>query len=128
MVLDLKDLDAETLYTILSKCEWGCWPDEIGEKPNDFDNIPAKRRKWQFWIRRTKSDYLRPIGAATVRLIPDEFIEKKRQEEHENAKKQLYEEMDCPHKISFLAAEIGAFTTKAEMKALSEYFSKYQEQ
>ena len=128
MVEDLKTLDEETLYSIYNKCDWGYWPDEIGEKPDDFDNLPAKRKKWQFWIRRTKSDYLIPIGAAAYSLIPDDFIERKRQEEHKKAEKQIYDEMDCPDKISFLAAGKGIFTSKPEMKALSEYFSRHQEQ
>ena len=128
MEVDLKSLDEETLYSIYSKCNWGYWPDEIGEKPDDFDNLPKKRRKWQFWIRRTKSDYLTPIGVAAVALLPDDFIEKKQQEEHEKVKKQIYDEMDCPNKILFLAAGKGICVTKSEMKALSEYFSRHQEQ
>lgn len=128
MIMDLKTLDVETLYSILNKCEWGRWPDEIGEKPDGFDDLPTKKKKWMFWVCRTKSDYLRPIGTAAYSLIPDDFIERKRQEEHEKAKKQIYDEMDFPNKISFLAAGKGISTSKSEMKALSEYFSRHQEQ
>lgn len=124
MLVDLKTLDTETLYKIHGLCLFGHWPEILGPAPDDFYKIPASKKWWQFWIRRTKQDYLVPIGAAAESLIPTEFWEKK-QQEMMNAE---YESRDWAHKISWLSSDKGVFISQSQRKALAEYGSKHQAQ
>lgn len=117
-------LDTETLYKIHSLCLFGHWPEILGPPPDDFHKIPDSKKRWQFWVRRTKQDYLEPIGAAAASLIPMEFWEKKQHEMMQDE----YESRDWAHKISWLTSVNGVFMSQSQRKALEEYGSKHQAQ
>ena len=123
-MVDLKTLDTETLYKVRGLCLFGHWPEILGPPPDDFYKIPDSKQRWQFWIHRTKQDYLTPIAAAAESLIPVEFWKNKQQEIMDAE----YESRDWGRKIAWLAADKGVFMGQSQKKALAEYGSKHQAQ
>lgn len=123
-VVDLKTLDNQTLYDIWNNCINNRWSDIVGEKPEGFDSLPDKRKRFGF-CRRAKQDYLNPIGAAARYLIPEEFLQAKVKEESEALDKEMYSRNDAASKILYLCYMGNYEPTLCECEAIITYCKKY---
>lgn len=122
---DLKTLDHETLYAIWEKCIDNQWPEQIGEKPEEFDELPDKKKWNHLFSKRSKQDYLRPISIAARELMPDDFFFKKGEEAFEKGWGEYYSGKSQSEKIFLLCARSVTKLTASEKMAIREYCTKY---
>lgn len=100
--IDFGKFTNDELWEIYKSVNIFEWNDLLGEKPKGFDDLPIYRHLWCPWsfFRKTKGDYTRPIWKLTRDLMPDDFFEKKEEEDrkfqieswHEEYKKYLLSE------------------------------------
>lgn len=124
-MVDLKTLDEETLYSIWSDCRENKWPEVVGTKPDEFDILPNEKRWYQIFIRRTKQDYLHPIGIAARGLISKEYLRARLDEELKRAEDANYLCRNDAAKILTLCYGVVPRMKWSESEAIIEYCSKY---
>lgn len=74
--MNLKSLSTEELLDIWDTTNGWEWHPLLGDKPDSFDELPLLKKKWQFWIKRTKEDYIHPVWCAVDGLLTNEQKEK----------------------------------------------------
>lgn len=126
-MVDLKMLDEETLYSIWSDCRKNIWPEVVGPKPDGFDFLPNEKKWYQIFIKRTKQDYLHPIGIAARGLISKEYIRAKLDEELQKNEDEIYLSKDDAGKILALCYGVVPYMKRSELEAIIKYCSKYSE-
>lgn len=124
-IVDLKTLDEETLYNIWSDCCENKWPEVVGEKPEGFDELIDEKRWHHIFAKRSKRDYLRPIGAAALSLVSEEFQDKKMQEYWDKREQEFYLQKSESERIISLCYGCIPSLKWREKKAIREYCSKY---
>lgn len=72
ILVNLKTLSTEQLLDIWDVLNGWEWHSLLGEKPDNFDALPISKKKWQFWIKRTKADYVYPVWCAVDGLLSNE--------------------------------------------------------
>lgn len=124
-MVDLKTLDEETLYSIWSDCCNNRWPHVIGQKPDGFDDLIEEKRWHHVFAKRSKQDYLHPIGVAALSLVSEEFRDKKMQEYWDKRDQDLYLQKNEAQRIISLCYGCIPSLRRREKKAIREYCSKY---
>lgn len=80
-MIDFEKLTEQELFEIWDAANSYEWCELLGEKPDEFDSLPIDKKVYQFWIRRTKSDYTVPIFVVVDSLLTatqkEEFIKSK---------------------------------------------------
>ena len=124
-MVDLKTLDEETLYSIWLDCCENKWPEVVGKKPDGFDDLIDEKRWHHVFAKRSKWDYLHPIGAAALNLVSEEFRDKKMQEYWDKREQELYLQKNEAQRIISLCYGCIPSLNRREKKTIREYCSKY---
>lgn len=122
-MVNLKKLSDEELYQIYFDCQMGIWPEQIGEKPKEFDSLPLFKKKWRFWVKRTKWDYLYPIGSAVISLVPNTFLELKHRKIKQELNEKLYADGRGDEIILSLCRNAGVILSPKQRMAIRGYFN-----
>jgi hypothetical protein len=118
-VIDFERLKQSELLSIWDSANCFEWNDLLGEKPDDFDSLPECKFWWQFWIKKTKSNYTSPIWSVTESLLPEqakrEYILYKNAKELENSEIERF-------KLLMMKSEYPI--DPKSRKTILEYFAK----
>jgi len=83
-MVDFAKFTDDQLWEIYKSVNVFEWNSLLGQKPDGFDKLPRFRLSWwhHIFYRRTKDDYTHPIWCLVQYLMPEDFFEKKKEENH----------------------------------------------
>ena len=117
LLVNLKTLSTENLLEIWDVLDGWEWHPLLGEKPEKFDELPLFKKKWQFWIKRAKADYVYPVWCAV-----DGLLSSKQKEEYLKNKVSNY---TTPISTLYSAMmKSGHPISERQMKIIIGHFSK----
>ncbi len=118
--IDFEKLSCGELMSIWEDANVYEWNGLLGEKPEGFDSLPVRKHWWQFWIKRTKSDYTAPVWIVVGSLLKisvkkENCLYKKLKEEY----------LPTPmEKFRFMLIYCSESINRKSKKLILEHFSK----